>query len=95
MLMASITGPHNSTTLKRHEAGPITRTMWWNTSRAITPGCSVPVSSTFTVAGTVIVSVSVTKDSSTPLRAPKAKVPKAPSWLTWPSKCTAKAPGVA
>jgi hypothetical protein len=46
----------------------------------------MPTSSTFTVAGTVMVSVSVTKDSSTPFRAPKAKVPKAPNWLTWPSK---------
>ena len=72
MLMASITGPHSSTTLKRHEAGPSTRTMWWKTSRAMTPGCSVPVSSMRTVAGTVRAIFSVTKVSSTPLRAPKA-----------------------
>ena len=72
MLIASITGPHSSTALKAHDAGPSTRTMWWKTSRAITPGCRVPVSSIRTVAGTVIASVSETKVSSTPLRAPKA-----------------------
>jgi hypothetical protein len=60
MLIASITGPASSTALKAHDDGPITRTRWWNTSRAITPGCSVPVMTIFTVGGTVIASVGET-----------------------------------
>ena len=57
MLMASITGPASSTALKAQDDGPSTRTRWWNTSRAITPDCRVPVMTIFTVGGTVSASV--------------------------------------
>ena len=51
-LIASITGPHSSTALKAQDDAPSTRTRWWNTSRAITPACSAPVSTILMVGGT-------------------------------------------
>ena len=50
--MSATAGPPISRTWNRHDAGPSTRTMWWNTSRAITPGCSLPTRSTRVVCGT-------------------------------------------
>ena len=51
--IAPSAGPPSSSTWKRQERGPSTRTRWWKTSRAMTPGLSAPVRFTRVVSGTV------------------------------------------